>query len=66
MCISLLVTINEKKMTAIGLTMNLLRNKGIAGLYKGVGPTMARDVTFSTMYFPLFAYLDALVSSSLS
>uniref|UniRef100_A0A0M3I3R9 ADP,ATP carrier protein n=1 Tax=Ascaris lumbricoides TaxID=6252 RepID=A0A0M3I3R9_ASCLU len=40
--------------------MNLLRNKGIAGLYKGVGPTMARDVTFSTMYFPLFAYLDAL------
>uniref|UniRef100_A0A914RLS7 Uncharacterized protein n=1 Tax=Parascaris equorum TaxID=6256 RepID=A0A914RLS7_PAREQ len=60
MCISLLVTTNERKITAIGLTVNLLRSKGIAGLYKGVGPTMARDVTFSTIYFPLFAYLEAL------
>uniref|UniRef100_A0A915BC06 Uncharacterized protein n=1 Tax=Parascaris univalens TaxID=6257 RepID=A0A915BC06_PARUN len=55
-----LLTTNERKITAIGLTVNLLRSKGIAGLYKGVGPTMARDVTFSTIYFPLFAYLEAL------
>ncbi|KHN75107.1 Mitochondrial glutamate carrier 1 [Toxocara canis] len=54
----------EKKMTAVGLTVNLLRSKGIAGLYKGVGPTMARDVTFSTVYFPLFAYLDSLGARS--
>ncbi|VDK43570.1 unnamed protein product [Anisakis simplex] len=51
---------SEKRMTAMGLTLDLLRTKGIAGLYKGVGSTLARDVTFSTIYFPLFAYLDSL------
>ncbi|EPB80224.1 hypothetical protein ANCCEY_00626 [Ancylostoma ceylanicum] len=50
----------EKKMTALGVSMQLLRKHGIAGLYKGLGPTFARDVTFSAMYFPLFAYLDSL------
>ncbi|KHJ74894.1 hypothetical protein OESDEN_25490 [Oesophagostomum dentatum] len=50
----------EKKMTAIGVTAQLLRKYGIAGLYRGLGPTFARDVTFSMIYFPLFAYLDSL------
>lgn len=50
----------EKKTTALELTMKLLKERGIAGLYKGLGPTFARDVTFSIMYFPLFAYLDSL------
>ncbi|KAL6728558.1 hypothetical protein Aduo_010321 [Ancylostoma duodenale] len=50
----------EKKMTALGVSMQLLRKHGIAGLYKGLGPTFARDVTFSAVYFPLFAYLDSL------
>ncbi|ETN73129.1 hypothetical protein NECAME_13621 [Necator americanus] len=49
-----------RKMTALGVSMQLLRKHGIAGLYKGLGPTFARDVTFSSMYFPLFAYLDSL------
>lgn len=42
--------------------MDLLRDRGIFGLYKGIAPTMARDVSFSVLYFPLFAYLNNLVS----
>lgn len=49
-----------KKMSALELTLQLFRQKGIAGLYKGLGSTIARDVTFSVMYFPLFAYFDSL------
>uniref|UniRef100_A0A915EA13 Endoplasmic reticulum vesicle transporter C-terminal domain-containing protein n=1 Tax=Ditylenchus dipsaci TaxID=166011 RepID=A0A915EA13_9BILA len=30
------------------------------GLYKGIGSTVARDVTFSVIYFPLFAKLNSL------
>jgi len=40
--------------------MELLRTKGILGLYKGVGATAFRDVSFSIVYFPLFAHLNAL------
>lgn len=46
--------------TATQLTMQLLRERGIIGLYKGIGATMLRDVTFSVIYFPLFATLNAL------
>jgi len=49
-----------QKQSALTITMHLLKTKGIAGLYKGTGATMARDVTFSMIYFPLFATLDAL------
>jgi solute carrier family 25 glutamate transporter 18/22 len=49
-------------MTATGLAMNLLKEKGIYGLYRGIGPTIARDVSFSVIYFPLFAALDAFVN----
>lgn len=51
-----------KKLTASALTLQLLKQRGIAGLYKGLGPTLARDVTFSVMYFPMFAYFDSLVT----
>ncbi|VDN07158.1 unnamed protein product, partial [Thelazia callipaeda] len=50
----------KEKLSAVSLTMDLLKNRGIFGLYKGVGPTMARDVSFSIIYFPLFAYLNSL------
>uniref|UniRef100_A0A914CWH4 Uncharacterized protein n=1 Tax=Acrobeloides nanus TaxID=290746 RepID=A0A914CWH4_9BILA len=48
------------KLSATQLALGLLREKGIAGLYKGLGSTIARDVTFSMIYFPLFAHLDSL------
>ena len=48
------------KMSALSLTKNLLKTKGLLGLYKGTGATMLRDVSFSVVYFPLFANLNAL------
>merc|ERR1711974_160424 len=41
-------------------TRELRRTKGIFGLYKGTSATMLRDVSFSVVYFPLFANLNAL------
>lgn len=48
------------KMSAWGITKELLRTKGIVGLYKGTGATALRDVSFSIVYFPLFARLNSL------
>lgn len=48
------------KLSAWGLTKDLVRAKGILGLYKGTGATALRDVSFSVVYFPLFARLNAL------
>ena len=46
--------------SATQIAVQLLRQRGIMGLYRGVGATMLRDVTFSVIYFPLFAHLNAL------
>lgn len=48
------------KMSATSIAMGLLKTKGITGLYKGTAATMLRDVSFSVIYFPLFATLNAL------
>uniref|UniRef100_A0A3Q3BRI9 Mitochondrial glutamate carrier 2 n=1 Tax=Kryptolebias marmoratus TaxID=37003 RepID=A0A3Q3BRI9_KRYMA len=46
--------------SATGITVELLKTRGLAGLYKGAGATLMRDVPFSMIYFPLFANLNAL------
>ncbi|KAM3609821.1 uncharacterized protein V6R79_020747 [Siganus canaliculatus] len=46
--------------SAIGITVELLKTRGLAGLYRGAGATLMRDVPFSMIYFPLFANLNAL------
>lgn len=48
------------KISAWSLTVDLLRKRGILGLYQGTGATALRDVTFSVIYFPLFARLNDL------
>ncbi|XP_065202471.1 mitochondrial glutamate carrier 1-like [Planococcus citri] len=48
------------KISATSLTLDLIRTKGILGLYKGAAATMFRDVSFSIIYFPLFARLNSL------
>jgi solute carrier family 25 glutamate transporter 18/22 len=47
-----------QKLTATRIALDLIRTRGILGLYKGLGATMFRDVTFSVVYFPLFAILN--------
>ena len=51
---------NGARASASSIAMNLIRTKGILGLYKGTAATMFRDVTFSVLYFPLFANLNSL------
>ncbi|XP_017157184.1 mitochondrial glutamate carrier 1 [Poecilia reticulata] len=46
--------------SATGITAHLLKTRGLAGLYRGAGATLMRDVPFSMIYFPLFANLNAL------
>lgn len=53
-----LAGLTVKKTSATELTIKLFKEKGILGLYKGLGATMFRDVTFSVVYFPLFATLN--------
>jgi len=53
-------TANLPKISALGITKELIKTKGILGLYKGTGATMLRDVSFSVVYFPLFANLNRL------
>ncbi|XP_054442669.1 mitochondrial glutamate carrier 2 isoform X2 [Pteronotus mesoamericanus] len=46
--------------SATHIARELLRTQGLAGLYKGLGATLLRDIPFSIIYFPLFANLNGL------
>lgn len=48
------------KASATTIALDLLKTKGIFGLYKGTKATMLRDISFSIIYFPLFATLNNL------
>ncbi|KAK2713572.1 mitochondrial glutamate carrier 1-like [Artemia franciscana] len=48
------------RLSATAIALNLLKSKGITGLYKGNAATLLRDVFFSLIYFPLFANLRDL------
>ncbi|XP_067121084.1 mitochondrial glutamate carrier 1-like isoform X1 [Centruroides vittatus] len=46
--------------SATAIALNLVKTRGILGLYRGTAATMLRDVNFSVVYFPLFAHLNSL------
>nr|XP_055048532.1 mitochondrial glutamate carrier 1 [Misgurnus anguillicaudatus]XP_055048533.1 mitochondrial glutamate carrier 1 [Misgurnus anguillicaudatus]XP_055048534.1 mitochondrial glutamate carrier 1 [Misgurnus anguillicaudatus] len=46
--------------SATRITLELLKTRGLRGLYKGTGATLMRDVPFSMLYFPLFANLNTV------
>lgn len=48
------------KISATSIALELVKTKGIVGLYKGTTATALRDVSFSVVYFPLFAKLNSL------
>nr|XP_046912740.1 mitochondrial glutamate carrier 1-like [Dermatophagoides farinae] len=50
----------QERQSATRIALNLIRTKGIFGLYRGTAATMVRDVTFSAIYFPMFANLNKL------
>ena len=53
-----------ERMSATRIAAQLVRERGLLGLYKGYTPTFLRDVGFSMLYFPLFAHLNRLVRCS--
>lgn len=48
------------KISATSIALELIKTKGLVGLYKGTTATALRDVSFSMVYFPLFAQLNSL------
>ncbi len=52
---------NVKPLSATQVAMNVFRQKGFAGLNQGGTATLARDVSFSAIYFPLFAIFNQQV-----
>ncbi|KAA3677385.1 solute carrier family 25 (mitochondrial glutamate transporter), member 18/22 [Paragonimus westermani] len=48
------------RISATQIAVQLVRKRGIFGLYRGMAATFLRDVSFSMIYFPLFANFNAL------
>uniref|UniRef100_A0A8D9FBE9 Mitochondrial glutamate carrier 1 n=1 Tax=Cacopsylla melanoneura TaxID=428564 RepID=A0A8D9FBE9_9HEMI len=47
----------EKKANALSICVDIYKSKGVQGFYQGTVATGCRDLTFSCILFPLFAYI---------
>lgn len=54
--------IKQEAPTATKVAMDILRKRGFSGLYQGGVSTLTRDVFFSAIYFPLFAFFNSKAS----
>ena len=53
--------VKVKAPTATEIAMKVFKQKGFLGFYQGGTATLVRDVFFSAIYFPLFAYFNSMV-----
>jgi hypothetical protein len=53
---------NVKTPTATQIAMQVFKQKGFLGFYQGGTATLVRDVFFSALYFPLFAFFNSKVN----
>lgn len=51
---------DSQKPSALKVARELVKKNGFFGLYKGISATLLRDISFSMVYFPLFANLSTL------
>ena len=51
-----------KQLSATELVSKIFKEKGFKGFFHGGASTLARDVTFSACYFPMFATLNKMVA----
>jgi len=51
---------NAAAPTATQIAMKVFKQKGFFGFYQGGTATLARDVFFSAIYFPMFAYFNQM------
>ena len=50
-----------KSLSATQVALNVFRERGFRGFYQGGTATLTRDVFFSAIYFPMFAYFNQQV-----
>ena len=50
-----------QSMSATQVALKVFKEKGFRGFYQGGTATLSRDVFFSAVYFPTFAYFNQLV-----
>jgi len=66
--IELVRTKMQSKRLSYAQMMNFVRNvialQGITGLWRGLPPTILRDVPFSGIYWPIYEYLKICISGS--
>lgn len=52
--------VKVKAPTATEIAMKVFKQKGFLGFYQGGTATLVRDVFFSAIYFPMFAYFNSM------